>query len=168
MKIIRYVLLVLIMVFFCSDGSKSFLCAAPSSEGGGVEINFVREIFPSAVSAEKDPTHENTFIIRDVEDELLGSVLTTESIADDSIGHAGPVPLLIGLNTDEIIVGIALLENRETPGYLYRLGGQDFLKRWNGLSVEEAGQKKVDAVTGATRTSKAIIASVERRLQQFK
>jgi NosR/NirI family transcriptional regulator, nitrous oxide reductase regulator len=156
--------LVLVLIAVCVDLSfMAPVCAAPD-DLYSIELDSVRELFPAAFSAEGDPAVPSQFHIKDSEENLIGSVLSTESVSDDIIGHAGPIPLLIGLDTDGVIVGISLRENRETPGYLLRLGGREFFENWTGLTVAEARHKKVDAVTGATRTSRAIIESVQRRL----
>ena len=41
------------------------------------------------------------------------------------------------------------------------------LTAWDGLTVKEAKSKQVDAVTGATFTSKALIENVQRGLDHY-
>ena len=44
---------------------------------------------------------------------------------------------------------------------------QGFFDAWNGLNVEESLNKKVDAVTGSTYTSNAVIESMQVRLAEY-
>jgi len=65
----------------------------------------------------------------------------------------------------ETIVGLEVLDHQETPGLGARITEDEFLQQFNGkvvrpelLVVKEAGddKNKVDAITGATRTSNAV------------
>ena len=58
-----------------------------------------------------------------------------------------------------------MLENNETPKFLQRVIDAGFLESWNGLTVEEALNKEVDAVSGATYSSNGIKNSLKARLQ---
>ncbi|MBS3736858.1 MAG: RnfABCDGE type electron transport complex subunit G [Candidatus Bipolaricaulota bacterium] len=81
-------------------------------------------------------------------------------------GFQGPITAIISLKPDlETIVGLEILDHQETPGLGARITDEDFLRQFNGkivrpeiLVVTDAGdeENKVDAITGATRTSKAI------------
>lgn len=81
-------------------------------------------------------------------------------------GFQGPITGVISLKPDlETIVGLEFLDHQETPGLGARITEEEFLSQFNGkvlrpeiLVVKEAGdaENKVDAITGATRTSKAV------------
>ena len=81
-------------------------------------------------------------------------------------GFQGPITGVISLKPDlETIVGLEFLDHQETPGLGARITEKDFLRQFNGkvvrpeiLVVKNAGgaENKVDAITGATRTSKAV------------
>ena len=59
---------------------------------------------------------------------------------------------------------VRILANRETPGFLKSVTNAGFFESWNGLSVDEALQKDVDAVSGATYSSRGIQNSLKARL----
>lgn len=89
-------------------------------------------------------------------------VVNTTQLASDIKGYAGPVPLDIYIN-DGRIVKVEALKNAETPDFFDQ--AKALLDRWNGKTLEEARQMKVDAVSGATFSSRAIIGSMRRGLQ---
>ncbi|MGI6243406.1 MAG: FMN-binding protein [Prevotella sp.] len=90
------------------------------------------------------------------------TIINTTSLGKDIIGYAGPVPLEIHLKEGTISEVIAL-DNNETPEFFEE--AEQILTRWNGKEVEEAQAVKVDAVSGATFTSRAIIQNVQVGLQ---
>ena len=92
-----------------------------------------------------------------------GSVrLNTTELGKDIIGYGGTVPLEIILENGKI-KSVKALENSETPDFFKEASA--LLTKWNGHTVEEAQKLKVDAVSGATFSSKAIIGNVQRGLQ---
>lgn len=92
-----------------------------------------------------------------------GSVrLNTTELGKDIIGYGGTVPLEIILENGKV-KSVKALENSETPDFFKEASA--LLTKWNGRTVEEAQKLKVDAVSGATFSSKAIIGNVQRGLQ---
>ena len=92
-----------------------------------------------------------------------GSVrLNTTELGKDIIGYGGTVPLEITLENGKV-KSVKALENSETPDFFKEASA--LLTKWNGRTVEEAQKLKVDAVSGATFSSKAIIGKVQRGLQ---
>ena len=91
-----------------------------------------------------------------------GSVrLNTTELGKDIIGYGGIVPLVITLENGKV-KSVKALENSETPDFFKEASA--LLTKWNGRTVEEAQKLKVDAVSGATFSSKAIIGNVQRGL----
>ena len=93
------------------------------------------------------------------------TVVNTTTIAKDVEGYNGPVPLKIYIKKNKI-EKIEVLKNQETPKYLVKVK-KAIENAWDGLSVKEALAKKVDAVTGATFTSEAIIKNVQKGLDHY-
>ena len=92
-----------------------------------------------------------------------GSVrLNTTELGKDIVGYGGTVPLEITLHEGRV-ENIRALANSETPGFFKE--ASVLLAKWNGQTVEDAQKMKVDAVSGATFSSKAIIGNVQRGLQ---
>ena len=98
------------------------------------------------------------------EDENIRAVYRGETgyvIATSTRGYAGEIGMLIGVSNEGRVTGLQVREMHETPGLgLNALSDVDFLKQF--LSTEgglEVGAD-VDALSGATVTSKAIARSV--------
>ena len=90
-------------------------------------------------------------------------VISTGPLARDVKGYAGEVPLEITVK-DGKVAAIKAMPNSETPDFFNR-AAKGLLSAWNGKTLDEASQMQVDAVTGATYSSKAIIGNVKRGLQ---
>ncbi len=88
-------------------------------------------------------------------------VIRTDELCQDIIGYNGPTPVEITVVNGKI-TGIKPLPNRESPGYFRMLLNSDFFKSWNGLTLQQAVKKPVDAVTGATYSSRSIIENVRK------
>ena len=89
-------------------------------------------------------------------------VINTTLLGKDIAGYAGAVPVEITIK-DGVVVEVKALENTETPPFFERAAA--LLTAWNGKTVEEALAMEVDAVSGATFSSRAIIDNVRAGLQ---
>lgn len=89
-------------------------------------------------------------------------VINTTALGKDIIGYSGPVPLEIYIK-DGKVTQVKDLANKETPEFFEQT--KVLLNKWNGKTIEEAQTQKVDAVSGATFTSRAIIENVRAGLQ---
>ncbi|MEG1644137.1 MAG: FMN-binding protein [Bacteroidales bacterium] len=90
-------------------------------------------------------------------------VISTEYIAKDITGYGGAVPLHIFIK-DNRIVKIEPQPNSESPDYFKHIIDKKLLSVWVDLSPKEALAKDVDAVSGATYSSSAIIETVKRAM----
>lgn len=93
-------------------------------------------------------------------------VNTTES-GKDIKGFKGPVPVEVTFIGGKI-TKVTVLPNHETPRFLQRAVGSGLLEQWNGLTAKQAAVKEVDAVSGATYSSRAIIENVRVAARQMK
>ena len=92
-------------------------------------------------------------------------IVNTTTLAKDVEGYNGPVPVKIYIKKNKI-EKIEVLKNQETPKYLANVK-KNLLNAWDGLTVKAARAKKVDAVTGATFTSEALIENVNKGLDYY-
>ena len=107
-----------------------------------------------------------------------------ELLAPD--GYSGNIRLLLGLKSDATIVGARVVEHRETPGLGDAIETQrsNWIMQFNGRSLNSDGNAdeysdetapwqlgpsstQIDAVTGATITSRAVLQAIHRALQWF-
>jgi nitroreductase/Na+-translocating ferredoxin:NAD+ oxidoreductase RnfG subunit len=110
---------------------------------------------------------QDCYYLYDKSDKLICYLLLTSPYCDEIKGFGGIVPFAIVFTPAHKIRELYLLPNSETPSWIDRLNSQNFFSTWNGLSCKEASQKQVDAVSGATFTSNAVIQSVNKRLSNF-
>ena len=92
-------------------------------------------------------------------------VVNTKPLAKDVQGYGGPVPLKIYIK-DGRVAAVEAEPNAESPDFFNR--AKELLNHWQNKSVDEALAEEVDAVSGATFSSKAIIANMQRGLAYAK
>ena len=96
---------------------------------------------------------------------VAGDDNTTE-LGKSVEGNNGPTPLKVYINKNNKVERIEFLKSQETPKYYAKV--KEALKdKWNGLKVKEAKTLQVDAVTGATYSSNAVIENVRLALDYY-
>ena len=95
-------------------------------------------------------------------------VVSTKAIAKDIQGYGGPVPLKIHVDKSGVVTAVETEPNSESPDFFNR--AKTLLAHWQGKTVDAslADIDKVDAVSGATFSSKAIIGNMKRGLAYAK
>ncbi len=97
---------------------------------------------------------------------LLGWIAGGPPEQKQITGFSGRVPFLIGLDRQGRIKGVHMLPSWETPQYARRVS-ERLRNAWNGMRPAEAVTAPVDAVTGATQTSQALIDGVRGTLSHM-
>lgn len=95
---------------------------------------------------------------------LVGYAGTSESI-----GYAGPIELLVGVDPAGSIIGLEVIEHRETPSFFQLLGEQQFFQQMLGLDYStpmRIGQD-LDGVGGATISAEAVAAAVREQARSL-
>ena len=92
-------------------------------------------------------------------------VVSTKPLAKDVQGYGGPVPLKIHIK-DGRVAAVEAEPNAESSDFFNR--AKELLNHWQNKSVDEALAEEVDAVSGATFSSRAIIANMQRGLAYAK
>ena len=90
--------------------------------------------------------------------------INATDISADVMGFNGPTPVEISV-CNGVITGIKALPNQETPRFLQKVLDSGLLDRLDGKTLEEAREVELDAVTGATFTSRAMIENIRRGLE---
>lgn len=93
------------------------------------------------------------------------TVINTTTLGKDVQGFLGATPLKIYIQKNKV-VKIEAMKNQETPKYFLKVK-KHLLDKWNGMKVKDAKNMKVDAVTGATYSSKAVIENVQLGLDYY-
>lgn len=79
-------------------------------------------------------------------------------------GFGGDISIMVGYNPDGSILGVRVVSHSETPGVGSKATEDSFLAQFDGksgtLTVSKSGNDDIDAISGATISSKAITAAV--------
>ena len=103
------------------------------------------------------------YSVQDREGSIIGYCVDV-----DSYGYGSdPINLLVGLDSDGRAVAVKVLSHSETPGVGSKATASSFLSQFEGksgiLAVKKDGGE-IDAVAGATISSRAITAGVSLAL----
>lgn len=92
-------------------------------------------------------------------------VINTTTLGKSVEGYNGPTPMKVYIKKDKV-EKIEFLKSMETPKY-YAKVKRELQDKWNGLKVKDAKTLQVDAVTGATYSSEAVIKNVQLALDYY-
>ena len=106
---------------------------------------------------------QNDLYIPLAEQQPLGRAFMAEQS-----GYSGVISILVGLEPDTTLRGIRIIFQQETPGLGAKIVESFFLQQFPGLAVDdiELTKKggKVDAITGATTSSSAVVEGVRKAI----
>jgi Na+-translocating ferredoxin:NAD+ oxidoreductase RnfG subunit len=94
-------------------------------------------------------------------------VILTTPYCNDIRAWGGELPFAIIVNPDNTIRQLVILPNNETPSWISSLETIGFFETWNNYELKAAMNKKVDAVSGSTMTTVAVIESMKRRISLY-
>jgi len=128
------------------------------------EIEAIKTIFPETEKIEK--RNDSVTEVKDYNGNLLGWMIKVKSK-----GYGGDLLLLVGLDKDQKVAGIQILEMKETPGLGTKVnevkkGEREpaFLSQFKSKDIRngEFGKDNIDKITGATISSKAVLEGVKK------
>jgi uncharacterized protein with FMN-binding domain len=119
----------------------------------------VPEIVPHAVRVEKQA---DIYIAYDDQGEIVGYAAVGKEQ-----GYAGPIEMLVGIDTQGTITGVKIITQRETPGFFKLITSAGFVEKFLNRSFQDPLQLNddLDAVTGATISSEGIAAATRQAVR---
>lgn len=93
-------------------------------------------------------------------------VVNTTTLADDVEGYNGPTPVEVYIKKNKI-VKVVPLKTMDGPKYVAMVK-KGMLTKYEGMNVKKGTVADVDAVTGATYTSKSMQENVRRAVEYYK
>lgn len=131
-------------------------------EAEQAKINYaLSEIFPSANFVE-----ENGYYKALENEELVGYAAIVEGK-----GYGGTIKIAIGVCLDGTIKHVRIISQDETPGLGSRITEDEFLNQFDNKSLDELKLSKeggkIDAITGATISSEAVVNIVRGEFQEL-
>lgn len=85
-------------------------------------------------------------------------------------GYGGEIEVMVGINSDGNVAGVSVLSHNETPGLGANATKDTFLSQYKGVSEDQRVTKdggEIDALTGATITSRAVTNAVNSALEKY-
>jgi len=127
-----------------------------------VPIDRIAQFLPNAVSMVPAKDRQGTFVL-DENQRRIGWAVTTLPTCRDTVGFSGPTNVLVVTDDSQTIRGIAILASEDTIEHVAAIR-QDghFERQFIGLATPRLPQEQLDAVSGATLTSLAIIESITK------
>jgi electron transport complex protein RnfG len=126
------------------------------------EAMSLKEVMPQAADFIAVKKGKETFYYRvvDKDGKFLG--VTFKAYGD---GYASIIETMVGMLKDGTITAVKVLAQNETPGLGVRVAESDFLKQFSDKNIKNLGE--VEAITGATISSEAVIVSVKEKAEKI-
>jgi uncharacterized protein with FMN-binding domain len=86
-----------------------------------------------------------------------------------AMGYGGPITVAVAADPKGKIMGLGVVDHKDTPSYYERVIQSGFLSKLVGKGYKDqfTGEKGVDTISGATRTSNGILSSTELAVREI-
>ena len=91
-----------------------------------------------------------------------GEVLVGYCVEVASSGFGGDIRLMVGYTADTSVLGVRVISHAETPGLGSKVAEDGFLSRFVGSVDSVTLGDEIDAISGATISSRAVTEGVNR------
>lgn len=142
-----------------TDSTRQAAFAAPDAEQ-------LARLMLDGQSVKLQPRDSASWMVCAADGNELGVVLSSAPYARDIEGFAGPTPVFVYVDRTGKVVQTAAADNEETPDF-FESAWNGTAPHWQGLTAAEAAALKVDAVSGATYSSMAIVRNVQQTLAAY-
>ena len=133
------------------------------------EIQSRQIVYASAASFGEEFTNDDGISLVPALDEqgnTIGYVVITVEK-----GYGGDITVMTGVDNEGVVQGVNILSMSETAGLGANATGEKFRNQFIGLisgitvSKDKAGENSIDALTGATITSRAVVNAVNAAIE---
>ncbi|MCM8817980.1 MAG: RnfABCDGE type electron transport complex subunit G [Candidatus Omnitrophica bacterium] len=128
-----------------------------------------KEIFPEAVKFEEKEINGIKYLsVLNSNNEEIGKIFEVKTL-----GYGGYIYLKVGIDKENKIKKVKIKEHNETPGLGAKITQDSFLNQFIGKTKENIYLKKdksngrIDAITGATVSSRAIVDGIRKLLEDI-
>lgn len=128
-----------------------------------------QSVLPMAIEFKEIKGKEGYFKGLDYEGKVIGYVITC--LAE---GYGGGFWVMVGVDKEFKVMQINILNNKETPGLGNKIEEDKFRNQYKDKGIENLEvlkvptQDKIQAITGATISSKAVTEAVKKGLEELK
>lgn len=169
---IRYGLILLLICFCASlvlSVTYKFTRNRIEAQAITEEKGALDDVFPGASDFSEEKMQEETYYIARKDNKVLGYIIRAKNK-----GYASTINMLVGCDPKGVIQGIKILSQEETPGLGAKINeiryGEDkpwFLQQFEGKKSQELDLKNIQAITGATISSSAVLEGVKKSVNEF-
>jgi electron transport complex protein RnfG len=134
-------------------------------------VNFknqtMKELIASVTNFKPIKGKEDWFLA-EKEGRKIGTIIPSEAK-----GYGGAIKILIAVDTNNTIMDFKILSHNETPGLGDQAALPGFRNQFRGKTitnmevVKKHDENKIDAITGATITSRAVTKAVKEGLERL-
>ncbi len=117
-----------------------------------IDLKKTQSVFPNTITIKA----YGPFTIAMDSISTLGFLGHSAFYASHVRGYNGKVPLIVAIDSALAIRDVIILPNKETGDFVEILRKRNFSQAWNGISIHQIAEHKVDAISGATETAVAI------------
>lgn len=128
-------------------------------------------VLPEVYEFKEYQAIEGCYIGYDTSGEIIGYTFITKSS-----GYSGDISVMTGIEKSGMVKGVVVLSQSETPGLGANIQKDEFLNKYKGKKVKDRisvvkksvpKDNEVEAVTGATISSKAATKAVNDALYRY-
>jgi uncharacterized protein with FMN-binding domain len=114
--------------------------------------------------AESFQNQGNVFVGYGKQGQIVGYATSSKSM-----GYGGPISMLVGVNPGGEIIGVQVVEHKETSGFFRLLSQNHYFEQFLSKDHTQLFQlnKDLDAVSGATLSSEAVAAAVRSSVREI-
>jgi NosR/NirI family nitrous oxide reductase transcriptional regulator len=134
-------------------------------KGQPIGLEEVRQILPATSSLQASSDNQSELLAADPEGKPLGTVTQTSPAGDSAIGFSGSTNLLVVWDKDHKVSSVSIRSSGDTIDHVDAiLEKPAFFEQFVGKTRKDLAQsKKLEAVSGATLTSLAIMDAISLR-----
>ncbi len=134
-------------------------------KGQPIGLEEVRQILPATSSLQASSDNQSELLAADPEGKPLGTVTQTSPAGDSAIGFSGSTNLLVVWDKDHKVSSVSIRSSGDTIDHVDAiLEKPAFFEQFVGKTRQELAQSKnLEAVSGATLTSLAIMDAISLR-----
>lgn len=82
-------------------------------------------------------------------------------------GYGGEVPAAVSFDSEGNIIDVIMTDNNETPGLGQKVVDPAFYSQFSGMTAEEIALEDIDAISGATISSRASVNAINRAIETY-
>lgn len=126
-----------------------------------------KEVLPGVVSFKEMTKNGHTFYLGfDEKGDKIGTVIKVATK-----GYSGTIEIMVGVNNGGTVTGVEILTQTETPGLGAKIQDREFTDQFSNKKAPEivlekdSPQGKIDAITAATISSRAVTNEVKKAVE---